>query len=282
MKQGTPDVLEVMFGHGPSDVAFLTGARILAAHPDQDVLVLELSESPVAAIGVEPLEIVRTLGSLEAGGLVQLGGFGLDQATTLQREFVVAEIQSLSSTSVTVSAAGLGGACFGDSGGPLLVRSQDGHAGTLGVLDAGSASCAGVDLYTRLDTLIDWLPADARLTAPVGAADAGLTEPVDRPYQSLGQEGRCFGTTAVWTDADQLDAMHCEAGRVCGWSEHSGGFRCVESGSDPCSGVDDLGRCEDGVAVQCTRGQLTRNACKACGFTCARSPKTGRAICLAP
>ena len=77
-----------------------------------------------------------------------------------------------------------------------------------------------------------------------------------------------------------MRATHCEPPQACGWSERAGGFRCLAAHADPCEGVSDVGTCRDGVALRCVKGQLERNPCLACGFSCTRSPKTGTPICV--
>lgn len=277
MEQFDPAALEVVFGGALDEAAFRTAARISRAHPDLDLLVLELAGSPVAAIGVEPLPVAaRPIGALAPGTVVQIAGFGGGGETARTREFLVAEVTASDRASVTVSAGGLGGACFGDSGGPLLLRTATGEAAVLGVLTEGSSSCSGFDVYARADGLADWLAGGP----PDGGADAGLDAGAERTYERLGVRGRCFGATPVWNEDGRLEASACQNGSSCGWDERAGGYRCVEV--DPCHGVSDVGRCEQGSALQCRDGKLARNACTACGFTCTRSPETGAAICLAP
>jgi secreted trypsin-like serine protease len=64
-----------------------------------------------------------------------------------------------------VDGEGRTGACAGDSGGPLLVADSSGQARVAGVLDRGSADCLGLDLYTRIDALADWIERVSALGA---------------------------------------------------------------------------------------------------------------------
>ncbi|NRA68651.1 MAG: trypsin-like serine protease [Pseudobacteriovorax sp.] len=49
-----------------------------------------------------------------------------------------------------------GGMCFGDSGGPALVRNE-GQWAILGVLSSGSPNCSGFDQYTSVYKVRDWV-----------------------------------------------------------------------------------------------------------------------------
>jgi hypothetical protein len=173
-----------------------------------------------------------------------------------------------------VSAGGRAGACFGDSGGPLLVRGDDGHARVLGVLSSGAAGCFGRDTYARVDRLWEWLAGASGAPVHEHREQAGLG------YAALGTRGRCFDGRAVWTEQHSLRARHCPPGEPCGWSDKADGYRCVKAGA-ACAGVSDLGQCEEKSAVRCVRGRIEQNPCGACGFSCAHSPQTGAAICTA-
>ena len=142
---------------------------------------------------------------------------------------------------------------MGDSGGPLLVRMSDGRVGVLGSLRAGAASCAGVDLFERLDTVAAWLAQ--RVESP----------PAEPPTcGTLDGEGRCFDTLAVWCGKNGLESEICSADSPCGWSDAASGYRCVAD--DPCRGVGDRGACaDDSSRLSCEHGVLVTTACGACG-----------------
>src|SRR5262249_16431034 len=148
---------------------------------------------------------------------------------------------------ITVGSAELSGACFGDSGGPLLIRGDDGRAYTLGVLSTGTVSCIDSDSYVRLDPLAQWLIARGQLTDEPAS-------PVPGEYERLGAEGRCFDERAVWFDAAGLHASVCSDDTACGWDRTVRGYRCVAATDDPCTGIDDVGRCEQGIARRCIGG----------------------------
>jgi len=269
--------IRVSFVEDTPGLAFETTARIVAVHPDADVMLLELDESPSPSIDVVPIPVARALpAGLEPGSLVQLGGFGYDaDGGSGTRTFLAEQVLEIGDASIAVGAAELAGACFGDSGGPLLVRADNGQVSALGVLSSGTASCFGRDSYARVDTVSAWLTVSTR----AGLAD-DPSRAVDRPYETLGYEGRCFDDRAVWFDAGHLQASTCHADWTCGWSREAGGYRCLAAATDPCQGITDVGICKNGSALRCVRGQVESNPCASCGFSCERSPKTGGPICL--
>lgn len=83
------------------------------------------------------------------------------------RAFVTQTITGLTAKYVNVGAVGRG-ACFGDSGGPLLVSSGDRELRVAGVLHAGDPDCRGQDQYTRVDAARLWI----RAQLSVGDSDA--------------------------------------------------------------------------------------------------------------
>jgi hypothetical protein len=174
---------------------------------------------------------------------------------------------------IEVGARGLGGACSGDSGGPLITRGDDGRAYVLGLLESGSSGCFGQDLYTRIDILNNWLAQN------IDTSDVG-TETGDLPDADvLGEQGRCFDGKAVWFDGRGLHAEICRKDEICSWSQKAKGYRCLTEEDDPCAGVAERGACEDGMAVRCVLGQIESNPCEICGFDCVRSPESGNAVC---
>ena len=190
-----------------------------------------------------------------------------------RRTFLVERVAQVADDHVLVSADGLAGACFGDSGGPLLVRGDDGRVRTLGLLSQGSSDCRGTDRYLRVDALADWLAREAGVIASDGGE-----EPLASP--ALGAEGRCFGPLAAWDERGALRAEVCAGSRRCGWDRDDAGQRCIRAADDACDGIDELGACREGSALRCVRGVVTRNPCATCGFECMRSPKTGLPVCL--
>lgn len=274
-----PDDIRILFGLRTDKAIFETVASDLATHPDADIMVLKLAASPTPTLDVVPIPPARGLPSgFAQGSLAQLAGFGLDEAQLSgSLGFLVEPVTKITDDAIVVGSQGLGGACAGDSGGPLFARADDGRVYVLGILRSGSAGCYGNDSYTRIDTLDSWL------TTHIDEDDTDTTiEKSSHDAENLGNEGRCFDNKAVWFDGSRLRAEVCNKNRVCGWSESVNGYRCLSKESDPCDGVTDIGICDEGVALHCVRGEIESNPCELCGFACARSTKSGFPVCLAP
>jgi hypothetical protein len=208
---------------------------------------------------------------LEPGMLVQISGFGLNGAgTTGERAFRVEAVAELTGEHVVLDGGGRGGACHGDSGGPLLVRAGDGRPAVLGVLSSGSSTCVGRDRYTRVDGLAAWI--EENIGEPPGTTS--------HQCDSITHEGRCFYGTAVWCADDALSSQACGAGEHCGWNVAAAGYRCVEPAQDPCAGVDSTGRCSHSRALRCVGGALMETPCSACEV-CRWSDLDGIPYCAA-
>lgn len=266
----------VIFSLGEQGDQLELGASISAVHPDLDLMLVSLDETPDELAAVTALAPLAALpAGFGPGSLLQTAGVGSDgNGGRGKRAFLVETLQELTDSDLVVDASSLGGACFGDSGGPLLVRDDDGFVRTFGILASGSNSCFGQDRYTRVDGLVaDWIYDTAGLER-----DSPVFEGAGEP---LGEAGRCFDGRAIWHEAGRLHAELCSLDGPCGFSEHAQGFRCLSSDErDPCRGVSDVGSCVGGAAVQCVDGKLATNPCSACDFACARSPKTGGPVCL--
>lgn len=267
--------LRVSFGPDADGRSARIPAEITAVHPALDALVITLRNAPANSIDVAPLAMALELPpGLGVGSLAQLAGYGQDAEGELGvRSFLVATVLELTDEALIVGSGGWSGACFGDSGGPLLMRAANGHGAVAGVLRRGSVSCFGRDTYTRVDALAEWLTGldldSADSHAEVGGA-------------LLGRAGRCFDDLAVWSEAGGLRAKACGGERECGFSARHDGYRCVDAGSDPCDGIRDVGACEDeDVVARCEDGRVALESCAACGLRCARSPATGVAGCYA-
>jgi hypothetical protein len=256
----------VIFGKDALDPEWSSTAKAFL-HPELDLMLLKLESS--AQADTAPLRLTNE--ELTEGDLVQLAGFGRDaEGKSGTRLFLVAQIIETSARDLLVSADDLGGPCFGDSGGPLMIRDASGRAAALGLLRGGSVSCFGEDVYTRVGPALSWI----RRHVGDSLDEAGDVA------SSLTSTGRCFRSLAVWSDGKNGHAQACDQG-VCGWNESAHGFRCLDDKRrDPCGGISDLGECDAGVVLRCIEGNLHRSICSSCGGSCARSPKTGRAICV--
>ncbi len=93
-----------------------------------------------------------------AGERVVMAGIGLRETLrTGELAFLSATVQALDEAHIVVSAGAMAGACFGDSGGPLLLIDDTLGTSIVGVLSRGSESCTGSDAYVRLDVVRAWL-----------------------------------------------------------------------------------------------------------------------------
>jgi hypothetical protein len=244
----------------------LDGAEsTLVVHPERDLALIGLPASAASSafLGWATGPVV------DSGDLVEIAGMGRDEAGGLgQLRFAVAPIDKVEERELVLGGGLVRAPCFGDSGGPALVRDASGAVVAAGILARGSAACTGADVYERLDTVATWL-----------GDHAGRSPPASSGCRALGREGRCFGETAAWCDGDQERGERCGAGTTCGWRAEHAGYRCVARQLDPCAGIDDLGVCEGNVAVRCVSGALHELRCGDCEAECARSLATGAAVC---
>lgn len=134
------------------------------AHPDyepvpgsgeivpHDVAVVELAEPVPAGYRVTPLVSDAAVSALEDGALVRLAGFGKTETgggTDVLRYVDTTFTGIDADDRLQIDDPERRGACSGDSGGPLFVRSGRGWA-LAGVLSGGPIPCRGVNLYTSL------------------------------------------------------------------------------------------------------------------------------------
>jgi secreted trypsin-like serine protease len=221
----------------------------------------------VRDLGVTPIPVSPAEPALSPGNTVELAGFGLDENGASNRlTFVVESVVELTATQIAVDGFGTSGACEGDSGGPLLVRSN-GALSVRGVLTSGAASCRDVDHYLRLDDVADWIESVT-----------GVYAAPEQECGTITDEGRCLYGAAVYCAAGTLRSETCRPGTRCGWDGTRQGFHCVPPASDPCAGVDRVGVCRSNVALRCDPAGLRRSACAPCG-TCRVDSQTGTPFC---
>jgi hypothetical protein len=268
--------LTVVFGDDSAAPAATVPGTVAAVHPELDLALVEL-ESAVTSAGTIPVASELPT-SVRTGSLLQVAGVGVDASgdasvSTTRRAFLAEQVQSVGAKEITIAnPQGTSGACAGDSGGPALVRGNDGQVWVIGVLEGGARSCTGADEYTRVDIAAKWL------TERVGTL--ARRTPSGAIHSALGGRGRCFGGVAVWSGAGALHAATCDGVETCGWDAAAAGFRCVRPGSDACSGVSELGSCYGHSAVRCIEGTLSSVPCASCGWVCGLSPKSGEATCF--
>ncbi len=237
-------------------------------HPDSDVALLKVSSSSKAQ-SIEPVGIAGSeLASLGMGDVVEMAGYGITRSQPARAlHFLVESVVSSDATTITVSGFDASGACEGDSGGPLLARGRDGSPVVVGVLSAGSAGCRGKDEYARVDTLREWVERVVATSATGNRACGGITA-----------EGRCLYGNALWCAGNELVTTTCTSGQHCGWDRDAAGFRCVDSSTDPCGGVDSIGACRGDGTARCPNGVLQQSPCT-CGATCRAHGQTGTPYC---
>lgn len=243
------------------------GVATLVKHPTLDLMLLNVAEE---LEGVVPIISSRKLAPELLGQRAQLAGTGWsNEGHPGALRFSVTTVVEIAEDALWVSADGYGGACDGDSGGPLLIRGANGAPEIAGVLSTGNVTCYQQDRYVPTHAASEWI---ADVAGP--ESDAVLA------CGDLDEQGGCFGDVAAHCESAVLVGSRCSGSRRCGWSPSERGFRCVEAREDPCRGVDGLGTCEGGEALTCVEGRVRRNACAACGAACVVSPRTGKAGCV--
>jgi hypothetical protein len=226
------------------------------------------SIQPIPA-GIRPIAILLKEPEIKEGLLVEIAGRGITEFEAPGAlNFLVEPIASHRPDTISVSNSGLSGACFGDSGGPMLARNRDGVLGVIGILAKGSEGCLGVDEYVRLSGAGSWLE---RLVEGASAQETDCG--------TLGPQGRCFEQTATWCDGNTLVREECDVhSDVCGWADGLG-YRCIPPDRSPCGTVNEFGTCDANVAVRCAGGILQAEACPACS-RCSPAPSTGHVECF--
>jgi hypothetical protein len=130
-------------------------------HPQLDLALLEVVEpEALAEAAVRPIAVrLEPLADeVVIGAEVTLAGVGsMEDGRRGELRFVQERIVAIDPQSITVDGRGLSGACNGDSGGPLLRTSRAGLLQVIGVLSKGAASCRGLDIYLRLDSVSAWI-----------------------------------------------------------------------------------------------------------------------------
>jgi hypothetical protein len=244
-------------------------------HETLDVALVLFETAPLVG-SASPLALDATRRQLNE--LMEIQGYGYDERGEIGHlAFAVSPVLSLGESSFTVGTGGENGLCDGDSGAAALSRDASGAVVVTGVLASGVVSCRGTDEFVGSAAFKAWaeeiivaLPEHSVEPEPEGESIA---------CAQLGSRGRCFGQAAVWCTPEGLTGEACDETTSCGWLPREHGFRCVAPADDPCSGISDLGACDDGVARVCRDGVLRESPCNACNADCTRASNTGSVRC---
>ncbi len=265
--------LTMRVGRDPSNANVRIGVVAEYDHPDLDVSLIELELDPRLLVPeLVPLRIT-TDEATDAwiGSIAEAAGYGQTPQGRLGTRYFTAEpVVAISERAITIDGEGARGVCFGDSGGPLLMRSSDGSVRIVGVLSGGDSSCLGRDNFARLD----------RARAFVETATGPTPEAEELGCRGFSDEGRCvLGVSVFCGEDDVLHAEVCGDDEVCGWNEDEAAFRCVAPARDTCAGIDNWGVCAGDVARFCKDGELQEIDCGECGLVCAVSAAAGGVTC---
>lgn len=239
----------------PIDAAWL--------HPGLDVALFEARGLITLDPALEPLlPHGEALDDSWLSSPVEIAGYGItEDGEAGSLAFAIEEVTRLEPDFLVVDGRGRSGACGGDSGGPVLGRSNQGDARVVGVLDDGDPSCTGEDYFTRVDRLLDWQPFRENV---LSATDGG-------PYgcEGLTAKGTCLRGRSFSCVDGQVAVDDCgSAGLVCGWNGSLGGFRCVAVDEDDCEGLGSFAHCESDAVIRCVGGLPRKTACSGCGKSC--------------
>jgi hypothetical protein len=139
---------------GGCPVAGTEGTPVKAAsiHPTLDLALVTFDESAPGPI----LQIAADLPT--AGASVLIAGYGETEQSTLgERRYLPSTLAGIEGD-LLLTDSGEGGACVGDSGGPLIGHWDDRQEPVLlGVLSAGNAACRGQDRFVAASAALPWL-----------------------------------------------------------------------------------------------------------------------------
>lgn len=141
----------------------------VVAHAELDLALLQTER----VIGLPPPVMVLAADAPKPGEPAFIAGYGLTEAGTRESlRSLGALVIEVNYSEITVQGSG-GGACVGDSGGPLFTRDGTGETTLLGVLSKGSASCLGRDVYIDVSDVREWAALREVSERPPAPHDAG-------------------------------------------------------------------------------------------------------------
>jgi hypothetical protein len=183
-------------------------------HPSLDLMLLELASDATTSVpGLTPVPVYGASLTGLVGRTAEAAGYGqTESGSTGARRFTAEPIVDVSPGFVSIDGMGRRGVCFGDSGGPLMIR-EGGQVYVIGALSNGDPSCVGVDNYARVDQGRSWIESN------VGPIDPPPPDPC---------MGRCDGTTAIWCEGMAVRRRECgRCGLRCGDVPGVGGAYCL-------------------------------------------------------
>lgn len=258
-------------GHHPADPDVCIEVVDVHDNPWADQTVVRLATDARERLeDVEPIPLMsEDLDMSWIGRTVEAAGYGAQETgASGVREFTAEPVSGLSHYMVSIDGEGKHGACFGDSGGPVMVVQSDGTVRVAGDLAEGDESCVGIDYYTRVDVFRDWLAETMGGLYTVGA----------QPCGEVSLKGRCDndGSRATWCGPDGVIVTDlCGDDETCSWHAEAEGWRCLATSEDPCEGVGAAGRCDGEVLSWCGPGGLLQRDCAACSEVCVPHPSAG-------
>lgn len=129
-------------------------------NPDADMTLVRLSKK-VSSVApeIQPIPLLtEKLDKTWIGRTAEAAGYGQQENGGYgEREFTAEPIERLSGHMLTIDGENRHGVCFGDSGGPVMVKDSNGNTRVAGDLSNGDTSCMGSDNYTRVDTNRAWI-----------------------------------------------------------------------------------------------------------------------------
>lgn len=128
-------------------------------HQYKDLSLLQIPDDFIFASNTIYIPIMtEEIDKSWVGNEAEISGYGLtEDGATNKKFFVVEEIIDIKDDNIIVDGKGESGACFGDSGGPLIIKNYDNTVRVAGVLNFGDTSCRNRDYYIRTDLNQDWI-----------------------------------------------------------------------------------------------------------------------------
>jgi hypothetical protein len=177
-------------------------STLVVVHPTLDLALFQVpttaAATPIPLVEYGPDDV------LLRGDQVLLAGLGRDETKQVgRRRFLAAAIADAGEDFLAFEGHGQAGACFGDSGGPVLIRNENGLVALAAVLSKGDASCVGRDVAVRISAARDWIRAT-------------ITEPAPPPADecdAFPQEGLCYRGAALRCADGALLMQRCPYGK---------------------------------------------------------------------